>query len=111
MKFYGNVGFAVQEETSPGVWRECWTVRPYRGDVIRRRRKWQGTEYQNDDLNLDNEISIVADDYLNKNIPFIRYVELMGCKWKVSSVEVQFPRLLLTIGGVYNGEDATPVSL
>lgn len=104
MKFYGYVGFAVQEETAPDVWQETLTKRPYRGDVIRRRRKWANGEYLNGEFSVENEISIVADDYINKNIPLIRYVEWMETAWKVTSVEVQFPRLILTLGGVYNGD-------
>lgn len=104
MKFYGNVGFAIQEETAPDVWQETLTKRPYRGDVIRRRRRWSNGEHLNGEFSVENEISIVADDYINKNIPLIRYVEWMETAWKVTSVEVQFPRLILTLGGVYNGD-------
>ena len=109
MKFYGNVGFAFQEETAPDVWQESYAKRPYRGDVIRRRRKWTNGENLNDEFRIDNEISIVADDYISKNISLIRYVEWMGAPWKVTSVDVQFPRLILTLGGVFNG-DADSVS-
>ena len=103
MKFYGNVGFAVQEETAPDVWQEQLTKRPYRGDVIRRRRKWSNGEHLNSEFSIENEISIVADDYISKNIGLIRFVEWMGTYWKVNSVEVQYPRLILSLGGVYNG--------
>ena len=107
MKFCGNVGFATQEETAPDVYRDEITVRPYRGDVIRRRRKWQNGDNLTDEFTVDNEISIVADDYIRTHIPLIRYVEWMGCDWKVTSVDVQFPRLILTIGGVYNGNETS----
>ena len=102
-KFYGNVGFSIHEETAPDVYSETLTKRPYRGDVIRRRRRVQASDHQNDEFSIDNEISIVADDFACTNLPFIRFVEWMGAAWKVTSVDVQFPRLILTIGGVYNG--------
>lgn len=104
MKFYGNVGFAIQEETAPDVWQEQLTKRPYRGDVIRRRRKWGNGDNLNSEFSIENEISIVADDYISKNISLIRFVEWMGTSWNVRSVDVQYPRLILTLGGVYNGD-------
>ena len=60
----------------------------------------------NDNVNLANELSIVADPYANEHFFAMRYVELMGAKWKITNVDVQYPRLILTIGGVYNGEQA-----
>lgn len=107
MKFYGNVGFAFQEETAPDVYQDTVTKRPYRGDVVRRRRKWNGGENLTDEFDLDNEISIVADDYIRKHLSIIRFVEWMDCAWEVKSAEVQFPRIILTIGGVYNGDTSS----
>ena len=82
-KWYGMIGYAETVETTPGNWDEQLTERPYYGDVIRNTRKLQGAEKVNDDISIATEISVVA-------------------KWKVSNVEVQYPRLILTIGGVYN---------
>lgn len=101
-KFYGPVGYAELTETAPGVWEEKITERFYSGDLIRDTRRLQGSETLNDDINVANEISIVADPFANMNFHRMRYVEYMGAKWKISSVEVKFPRLILTIGGVYN---------
>lgn len=114
MKFFGNVGFAFQEETAPDVWREIVTKRPYRGDVIRRRQRMDNSNYRygqsyNDELKLENEFSIVADDYMHKNAPYIRFIEFQGNAWKVTSIEIQYPRIILSLGGVYNG-NTTPVS-
>ena len=89
-KFYGPVGYAVTEEVSPGKWVENITERLYYGDKV------------NDDINISNEISIVADPYAMENFHLMRYVGFMGSKWKVTSVDVQFPRLILSVGGVYN---------
>ena len=101
-KFYGNVGFADTVETEPGIWEENVIARPYYGDLSRNFRKLESSGGVNDDINVSNEISIVSDPYANLNFHAIRYIEFMGAKWKVTNVEVQYPRLILTIGGVYN---------
>lgn len=103
-KFYGAVGYAVTEENTPGVWDEHIVERMYYGELIRNTRKLQTTEYLNDDINISNEISILADPFAYANFHSMRYVEFMGAKWKIISVEVLYPRLILTVGGVYNGE-------
>ena len=103
-KFYGAIGYAVMKEASPGVWRETVSVRYYSGDVIRNTRQLQATETANDNLNISNQISIVADPFAYENFHSIRYVEFMGAKWKINNVEVQYPRLILSIGGVYHEE-------
>lgn len=102
-KFYGNIGFAETVETEPGVWVEEMTVRPYYGDLVRNTRRLENSGGVNDNVNISNDISIIADPYANRNFHSIRYIEFMGAKWKVSNIEVQYPRLILTIGGVYNG--------
>lgn len=102
-KYYGLIGYAETVETAPGVWKEQITERVYYGDVIRNSRRLQSTEHLNDDINISNQISIVADPYAINNFHSMRYAEFMGAKWKVSDIEVQYPRLLLTLGGVYNG--------
>ena len=102
-KFYGIIGFSEQKETKPGVWTNVITERYYYGDVIRNTRKLQGSEYLNDNLNISNEFSIVADPFANENFHNMRFIEFMGSKWKITSVDVRFPRLLLTVGVVYNG--------
>lgn len=106
-KFFGAIGFNEGTvETSPGVWEQQVVERQYYGDLIRNSRRLQTTDQLNDDINISNEISIVADPYANANFHSIRYVEFMGAKWKVSNVEVQFPRLILTLGGVWNEQPA-----
>ena len=102
-KFYGVIGFAETVETSPGIWTEQITERKYYGDVIRNSRRLQSTDQVNDDITISNEISIIADPYANGHFYSIRYVEFMGTKWKVSNAEVKYPRLVLSLGGLYNG--------
>lgn len=101
-KFYGNIGYGETVETRPGVWEEKITERNYYGDVLQFNRRWETGEHLNDDLNINNKISIVADPFAYQNFHAIRYVEWMGAKWKVTNVEVQYPRLILTVGGVYS---------
>ena len=101
-KWYDVIGYAETVETAPGVWEERITERSYYGEVIRNTRRLQSTEHLNDDINVSNEISIIADPYAINNFHSMRYVGFMGAKWKVSNVDVQYPRLKLTIGGLYN---------
>ena len=103
-RFYGAIGYAETTETAPGVWTEGITERNYSGDVIRNTRRWQSGENLNDNLTIDNVFSIVSDPYAEQNFHNMRYITWMGASWKITSVEVQRPRLLLTVGGVYNGE-------
>lgn len=107
-KFYGLIGYAETVEIEPGYWDEQITERPYYGDVSRNTRMLQNSGDVNYDVNVANQISIVADPYANQNIYSMRYVEFMGAKWTITNVEVQSPRLILTIGGVWNGNVAKP---
>ena len=101
-KFYGEIGFGTSIETSPGVYEDQVTTRNYYGDLIKNTRRLESSGSVNDDVNISNQISIVTDPYANENFYAMRYVKFMGAKWKISDVEVQYPRLILTIGGVYN---------
>lgn len=105
-KWFGKIGFAETVETSPGCWEEQITEREYYGDVVRNFRRLESTSNLNDNVNIANEISIVSDPFANQNFHAMRYIEFMGALWKVSSVEVKYPRLILTVGGVYNAEQA-----
>ena len=104
-KWYGKVGYAKTEETKPGVWTERIIDREHFGDIIKVSSRWQtGNSTTNDDLNLSNQISILADPFARQNFSSIRYVEFMGTRWKVTDVSIEYPRIILTIGGVYNGQ-------
>lgn len=102
-KFCDVVGYAETRERRPGIWEETITERPYYGDVLRNTRRLEGADTINGDVALNNRISIVADPYAYQHFLAIRYVKWMGVSWKVTNVEVQSPRLVLTIGGAYNG--------
>lgn len=101
-KFYGPVGFADTVETEPGIYEERIIERSYYGDAGRNTRRLDNSGGVNDNVNINNQISIVADPYANQNFFQMRYVKFMGTAWKIINVEVQYPRLLLTIGGIYN---------
>ena len=106
MKFYGVVGYCESVEGTgdrEGIWEDVITERKYYGDVIQNGRRYENSGNVNDDLNVSNRISIVADPYAYDHFFAIKYVVWMGTRWKVSNIEVQRPRLILTIGGVYNG--------
>lgn len=103
-KWYGPIGYAESVETRPGVWKDKITERMYSGELVRNTRRLQSSDTLNDDINVANEISIVADPFANQNFHSMKYVEFMGTKWKITNVEVRYPRLILTIGGVYNGK-------
>ncbi len=102
-KWYGVIGYADTVEVEPGIWEEQVTERPYYGELIRNTRRLQTTDKVNDDLTISNQISIVSDPYAINNFHAMKYAVLWGTKWKITSVEVQYPRLVLEVGGVCNG--------
>lgn len=105
-RFYGAVGYAEQVEMSPGVWEDILVEYNYYGDVLRNTRRLQNDEKVNNDLTVGNSISVVADEYAYEHFFAIRYIKWAGSLWTVSEVEVQRPRLLLRLGGVYHGPTA-----
>lgn len=108
-RFYGEVGYGTGTETAPGVWSDEIVERAYYGDILRNTRQMRDDAGSlNDELTVQNSISIVADEYALQSFFAIRYVKWMGTLWKVTDVEVQSPRLLLRLGGVYNGPTPGP---
>jgi hypothetical protein len=108
-RFYGAVGYSegtVETPVGSGVWIDVIIEKTYFGDVVRNNRQLNAGEKINDDLSVNNSISIVADAYAYENILAMRYIRWMGALWVVSTVDVQSPRLSLTLGGVYNGPTA-----
>ena len=104
-KYYGAIGYAEQIEIRPGVYKDQITERMYYGDLIRNTyRRLESSGNLNDDINISNEISIVADQFAYQNFHLMKYIVFMGTKWKISNIEVQHPRLILTTGGLYNGK-------
>lgn len=103
MKFYGPIGFTETVEKRKGVFVQQPVEHFYSGDILKRSVRYQAGESVNDDLNVQHQISIVSDDYLRNHFYSIKYAKWMGTAWKVTDVSVQHPRLILTLGGVYNG--------
>lgn len=110
MRFHGTVGYATDTETAPGVWTEVITERTYTGDVLRQARRLEPSgavpATLNENVVLENRISIVADAYAYDNFSQMRYVSWNGSNWTIATVEVQRPRLILTIGALWHGNTA-----
>lgn len=105
-RYYGEVGYSegtVETPPGSGVWVDSIVERSYFGDVVRNTRQLRPGDKINDDLEVNNSISIVADPYAMQNILAMRYIRWMGSLWVVTDVDVEAPRLLLRLGGVYNG--------
>jgi hypothetical protein len=106
VRFSGKVGYGLSVETVPGVWQDVIVEKHYYGDVLRNTRRLAGNENLNGDLTVSNSISVMADAYAYQQFINIKYVEWMGLLWVVDNVEVQRPRLLLSLGVIYNGNTA-----
>lgn len=104
-KFYGKIGFCATTETpvGSGIWVDNIIERTYYGDIIKHNRKYESSGYVNDNINISNKISILADSFACDNTHNMRYVDWMNAKWKISDISVEYPRMELTIGGIYNG--------
>lgn len=110
MKFFGKVGYghSVEDPSQNGVWEDVITERVYFGDVVRSTRRFATGDEVNSDLTFSNSIEILSDPYALENFFAIRYVEWAGVRWNVNTVETRHPRLILQLGGVYNGPTPTP---
>lgn len=112
MKFYGLVGFWMEsKEVKPGVFKPAFIEKTYSGTIESNNRSFQNSENQNDDIKLNNRISILSDLYARQYFASIRYVVIDGIKWRVTNVEMNYPRLVLTVGGVYNGTGTETFSI
>lgn len=101
-KFYGMIGYEMTVETEPGIFEEQCVEHMYIGDVIKDTRRIQDAGKVNSDITINNQFSIIADPFANEHFHSMRYIVFMGVKWKITEVEVQYPRLILSVGGVYN---------
>lgn len=103
MKFYGPVGFVEVIEKRPGVKTMVPVEYSYAGDVLKRSLRFQAGESVNDSIVPSQQISILADPYARSHAGSMKYVKWMGTAWKISEISVEYPRLILTLGGAYNG--------
>jgi hypothetical protein len=102
-KMYTQIGYAETVETKPGVFKEVVEEHNYTVEVIRLSKRYENSNYVNDNINVNNEFSVLADPYALNHFHNMRYIKLWGQPWEISSVTVEYPRLKLTVGGVYNG--------
>ena len=106
-RFSGTVGYLKTVETDPdnhpGVWEEVLVEKRYYGDVLSNSRRWNQNGNLNDNLAINNRISIVADRFARENLGAMRFVRWLGDTWKISNAEIQYPRIILTLGGQYHG--------
>lgn len=106
-KFFTTLGLSQgQVETKPGVWSECIKEVSCTGEVLRNSSRYDTPSNVNDDLTVGNQLSVLADPYAYENFHSIRWIDWMGSRWKVTSVEVNYPRLILSLGGVYHGDES-----
>lgn len=103
-RFYGKIGYATTTEVSPGVYKPQITEHEYFGDVLQDIRQYEMSGKVNENVNISNRFSVVADVYAYDNYALMRYVEFMGVKWTVTKVEIMYPRIIISVGGLYNGE-------
>ncbi len=106
-KFSGVIGFEEPRETMPGVFEPEVTERAYRGDILRSSRRIESNEQINDNINISNQFSIIADQYAYNHVYCMKYLVYGGTKWRITDVEIQYPRLTLSVGGLYNGNQNT----
>ena len=105
-RYYGAIGFAESKETAPGVMQDVITERYYRGDVSRNQVRWSQEEQVNETMRVDNTVSVIADPYFESHIQNMRYITWLGQKWKISSIQVERPRITLQIGSEYHDQQA-----
>lgn len=103
-KWFGKIGFVMTKETSPGIYEDVVEEKNYYGELVRYKGRWKESDKINDDIDISNQLSILADRFVYDNFQFIRYIEWMNKQWKVTDVDVEYPRLTLSIGGLYNGD-------
>ena len=103
-KWYGKIGYGITKETKPGCWVNEIETRNYYGDLINDRWRRQSSNKVNDDISFMSSLSILADQFISEHCYDLVYAEVMGTKWKITDFTIQYPRIILTLGGKYNGK-------
>lgn len=103
-KWAGYIGFGETVEKEGSIWDETVVEHPYTGDMIKSSFRDSATsEKVNDELSINNNLSIIADNFAIQNFQRMKYATILGARWKVTSATVDFPRVTVFLGGVYNG--------
>lgn len=105
-KFYGAIGFSVSSETKPGIITTIIEEKIYYGDISKKNVRYQNEQQINDNLRITSQISILCDEYLSEHFSDIKYIKWMGKPWKISTIDVDYPRLTLSLGDIYTGKMA-----
>ncbi len=103
-KYHGKIGFGQASEIRPGVWKDEIVEKTYYGDILQNYVRNENSQQVNDNLNISNRFSIISDPFATQNFYSIKYLEYLGIKWKVTNVDLQYPRLVLSVGGVWNAD-------
>lgn len=102
-KYCGNIGFAKSADDGHGVWEDTITEKKYYGDILQDNRRWSSSDHVMDNLTISTRFSILADSFANSNIGAMKYITYQSEKWKIENVDIQGRRLVISVGGVYNG--------
>lgn len=106
-KYVGMIGFVRNEEIEPGIWEDVVTEKKYRGDILKNNQRFAVSTSIEGELKITNQFSIIGNSYAFDHVSDIRYLEWRGNRWVVDTVEIEYPRLVMTIGGLYNGPQAS----
>ncbi len=102
-KFCGKLGFSITKETRLGIYEEIVEEKKYYGDIIKDTRMNEKTSNLNDDISISSKVSIISNDYLIQNVSHLKYIIYLGVKWEVKSFDIERPRIIIYLGGLYNG--------
>lgn len=102
-KYCGVLGFEITGEIKPGVWESTVVEKEVFGDLIRINRRFANSSSINGEININNEISIIADFFIHEHLQSLKYATIGGIKWIITNMEIQYPRVILSLGGIYNG--------
>ena len=105
MKWHGKIGYAMTTEDC-GIWKDSVIEKDYKGDLTKNSVRLQTSDSVNNNLVVKDQVSVVADPFAYANFQYMKYIEIMNTMWSIESVELQYPRLLISVGGVWNGEQA-----
>lgn len=108
-RFSGMIGFSIDKEVRPGIFKETFVEKKYKGYVTRKSRGWDNSEYLNDTVNIQNEISVISDNFMNRHFGTMRYVRFMEQVFEITSatMDVDQHRITISLGGIFNVPDTS----